>query len=308
MRSRRTCSVRGPDGPEPNTARRSRRATLRGPGGSTRAAAACRSRARARAAPRRPRARAAAPSRGWRAGAAAERRSRGGSGWPRRPEAPLTSSGRTAALQAALPPPREQHARDHEQRGTTAKIGALRKTGSEQHLGGRRCWRRRRRRRIRRARTAKADLVQTQPAKADLVANVRPAAMAALRRSSSAGEQLTAAFTVQNRRDRHAPTPRIERRGRQPCAPWRESKSERKMSEEDDDLTIEGLKCFDSDSDAPSDGDAPLSAGSAGPPAVRRTSPDDASGVGAPPPPVAGGDCDRRRRPPGAARARARAS
>ena len=36
------------------------------------------------------------------------------------------------------------------------------------------------------------------------------------------------------------------------------------MEEEDDDLTIEGLKCFDSDSDAPSDGGAPLSAGSAG--------------------------------------------
>ena len=36
------------------------------------------------------------------------------------------------------------------------------------------------------------------------------------------------------------------------------------MEEEDDDLTIEGLKCFDSDSDAPSDGGAPISASSAG--------------------------------------------
>ena len=52
------------------------------------------------------------------------------------------------------------------------------------------------------------------------------------------------------------------------------------MSEEDDDLTIEGLKCFDSDSDAPSDGDAPLSAGSAGSAAPSDEPSDDASDGG----------------------------
>ena len=56
--------------------------------------------------------------------------------------------------------------------------------------------------------------------------------------------------------------------------------AERKMSEEDDDLTIEGLKCFDSDSDAPSDGDAPLSAGSAGSAAPSDEPSDDASDGG----------------------------
>ena len=52
------------------------------------------------------------------------------------------------------------------------------------------------------------------------------------------------------------------------------------MSEEDDDLTIEGLKCFDSDSDAPSDGGAPLSAGSAGSAAPSDEPSDDASDGG----------------------------
>ena len=52
------------------------------------------------------------------------------------------------------------------------------------------------------------------------------------------------------------------------------------MEEEDDDLTIEGLKCFDSDSDAPSDGGAPLSAGSAGSAAPSDEPSDDASDGG----------------------------